>query len=307
MPDTIISLLPASTEIVCALGLESRLIGRSHQCDYPESVQHLPVCSTLKINPDVSSAAIDKQVKEVLADALSVYEVNEDLIKDLGPDVIITQTQCEVCAISLKDVEAALNELVQKKTEVISLSPNTLEEIFRDIQSLADRLGAAEQGRILLDELTERKDLIKHKLKFIEKRPRVACVEWFSPLMAAGNWTPELIEIAGGEPVLAKSGEHSPYIDPQDLIEQNPDIIIAAACGFSISRSLQEIDTLFQIPGWAELAAVKNNQVYIADGNHYFNRPSPRIVDTIEILAEIINPKQFVFGYEGSGWLKFSV
>mgnify|MGYP003577649866 CR=1 FL=1 len=307
MPDTLISLLPASTEIICALGLESRLIGRSHQCDYPESIIHLPVCSATKINPDDSSAAIDKQVKEVLANALSVYEVNEDVIKDLGPDVIITQTQCEVCAVSLKDVETALNELVQKKTEVISFSPNTLEEIFRDIQFLADRLGVAEQGHILLDELTERQDLIKHKLKFIEKRPHVACVEWLSPLMVAGNWTPELIEIAGGEPVLAKSGEHSPYIAPQTLIEQNPDILIVAACGFSISRTLKEIDTLLQIPGWAELAAVKNNQVYIADGNHYFNRPGPRIVDTIEILAEIINPKQFVFGYEGRGWLKFSV
>lgn len=307
MPDTIISLLPASTEIICALGLESQLIGRSHQCDYPESVQGLPVCSTSKVNPDDSSAAIDKQVKEVLANALSIYEVDEDVIKDLSPDIIITQTQCEVCAVSLKDVEAALDYLVQKKTQIISLSPNTLEEIFSDIQSLAERLGAGEQGRILLDELNERRDLIKHKLKFVEKRPRVACVEWLSPLMAAGNWTPELIEIAGGEPVFAKSGEHSPYIHAQDLIKQNPDILIVAACGFSISRTLKEIHTLFQIPGWADLAAVKNNQVYIADGNHYFNRPGPRIVDTIEILAEIIHPKQFVFGYEGRGWLKFSV
>ncbi len=303
----IISLLPASTEIISALGLENQLVGRSHECDYPGSVQHLPVCSAARFVPGSTSYEIDIQVKEALTEALSIYTVNKEIIQSLQPDVVITQAQCEVCAVSLKDVEEALENLLEKDAEIITLNPNTLDDILNDIRAIADKLGVSEQGQSLVEDLSARKDIIRHKLKFIENRPKVACIEWLSPLMSAGNWTPELIEIAGGIPVLAEKGKHSPYVQPQDLIEANPDVIVVAACGFSIERSLQEINLLMEIPGFQELNAVKNNQLYIADGNQYFNRPGPRVVDTIEILAEILYPKQFVFGYEGSGWLKFSL
>jgi iron complex transport system substrate-binding protein len=303
----IISLLPAATEIVCALGLEANLVGRSHECDYPETVKTLPICSEAKFIPGSSSAEIDRQVKEILTDALSIYTVNKELIQQLNPDVVITQTQCEVCAVSLKDVEEALENLLDKDANIMSLEPNTLADIFADIQRIADSLGVKEQGELLLELLNERIDIIRHKLKFITDKPTVACIEWIEPLMLAGNWTPELVDIAGGKSILTTNGKHSPFVQWEAIQEQNPDIIIVMPCGFSIERTMKEMHLLLALPGFAEMKAVKNNRLYIADGNQYFNRSGPRMVDSIEILAEIINPKQFIFGYEGNGWTKFEV
>jgi iron complex transport system substrate-binding protein len=303
----IISLLPAATEIVCALGLGQNLVGRSHECDYPEAVKGLPVCSEAKFIPGSNSAAIDKQVKEILSDALSIYTINKELIKTLNPDVVITQAQCEVCAVSLKDVEEALENLLDKDARIISLEPNTLDDIFADIEHVAFTLGAVEEGKDLLERLHERIEIIRHKLKFITDRPTVACIEWLDPLMLAGNWTPELVALAGGQSVLTENGKHSPFVKWEDLREQDPDIIVVMPCGFSVERTLKEMDILLSLPGFTDLKAVKNNRLYIADGNQYFNRSGPRIVDSIEILAEIINPKQFIFGYQGDAWMRFGL
>jgi len=307
MDKKIISLLPAATEIVCALGLEQNLVGRSHECDYPEVVKQLPVCSEAKFTPGSGSIHIDAQVKEILSDALSIYTIDKELIKSINPDIIITQTQCEVCAVSLKDVEEALENLLDKEVEIISLQPNTLDHIFADIKLIAAELDVKQQGEVLLESLEERIDIVRHKLKFINDKPTVACIEWVEPLMLAGNWTPELVDIAGGKSILTQVGKHSPYIDWVDIRLQDPDIIVVMPCGFSIENTMKEMGTLLALPGFEELKAVKNNRLYIADGNQYFNRSGPRIVDSIEILAEIINPKQFIFGYEGEGWIKFSV
>ena len=301
----IISLLPAATEIICALGLSDNLVGRSHECDYPESVKALPICSDAKFLPGANSAQIDQQVKEILTEALSIYEIDKALIQSLKPDVIITQAQCEVCAVSLKDVEKALSNLVSAETKIISLEPNTLADIFREIKEISVILDVEKAGNILIEDLEERIDLIKHKLKFFPAKPKVALIEWLSPIMVAGNWIPELVEIAGGTPLLAENGKHSPFVEWQQIYDANPDILIVTPCGFSIARTLQEIDLLLNLPGWRDLESVKNNRVYIADGNAYFNRSGPRIVDTIEILAEIITPKYFNYGYEGEGWIKF--
>ncbi len=303
----IISLLAAGTEIVCALGLEAQLVGRSHECDYPESILNLPVCSEAMINPSVDSAAIDRQVKGTLTDALSFYHVDRELIKQLKPDVIITQTQCAVCAVSFNDVKEALKDLLDYPVEIISLEPDSLNAVFTDIKTVSEVLGVPERGADLLDRMQERMDLIRHKLKFISQKPTVACIEWIEPLMMAGNWTPEMVEIAGGQAVLAQSGKHSTAIEWTDFVQADPEIIVVMPCGFGIERTLKEMDTLLQQPYFQELQAVKNNQLFIADGNQYFNRSGPRIVDSVEILAEIINPKQFVFGYEGEGWIRFSV
>lgn len=303
----IISLLPAATEIICALGLEHQLIGRSHECDYPASVKSLPVCSSAKFISGSDSAAIDRQVKDILSNALSIYEIDKDKVRELRPDVIITQAQCEVCAVSLKDVEDALESLLDTETKIISLEPHGLEDIFNDIELLSNKLDVPEMGRGLLDTFDERISLIKHKLKFHDQKPAVGCIEWLSPLMVAGNWTPEMVQIAGGVSVLAEPGKHSPFIDFKLLQDADPEILILLPCGFSIERTLQEIGLLLDLPRWYDLQAVKNNRVYIADGNHYFNRSGPRIADSIEILAEIIHPKQFVFGYEGKGWVKFDM
>ncbi|WP_345954681.1 cobalamin-binding protein [Mucilaginibacter sp. PAMB04168] len=305
--DRIISLLPAATEIICALGLDNRLVGRSHACDFPETVKQLPVCSYDRIGSNLSSLQIDEQVKQLLTNALSVYELNNELIEQLLPDVIITQDQCAVCAVSLPEVEKALSAQLGKPAQIISLQPNSLAEIIGNIEEVARTLGATTAGENLIEELQERVDIIRHKLKFIDAKPTVACIEWLDPLMVSGNWVPELVAIAGGEPVMAEAGKHSPYIQWEDLRLQDPDVIVLMACGFSIERTLKEVETLLQLPGFSDLRAVKNKRLYIADGNHYFNRPGPRIIDSIEILAEIINPKQFIFGYEGDGWIKFEV
>ncbi|AMR31338.1 cobalamin-binding protein [Mucilaginibacter sp. PAMC 26640] len=307
MSKRIISLLPAATEIVCALGLEESLVGRSHECDYPESVKVLPVCSEANFPDGMSSADIDIKVKEILANALSVYTVKRELIKTLDPDVVITQAQCEVCAVSLQEVEAALEDYLDKSAAVISLQPNSLTEIYENIATVAKAIDATPAGEQLIEDLEERVDIIRHKLKFIEDKPKVACIEWLEPMMLSGNWVPELVSIAGGVSILTQAGSHSPYVNWEEIRLENPDIIILMPCGFPIERTMREIDLLLQLPGFSELKAVKNNRVYIADGSQYFNRPGPRIVDSIEILAEIINPKQFIFGYEGEGWIKFAL
>ncbi len=307
MQTKIVSLLPAATEIVCALGLEKNLVGRSHECDYPASVQHLPVCSEANFPDNLSSAAIDVKVKEILADALSIYTINRELIKQLSPDVVITQAQCEVCAVSLKDVEEALENYLHQPTRIISLQPHSLDDIFDDVTTVAAALNAAGAGDALLEELNQRVDIIRHKLKFNENRPAVACIEWLEPLMLSGNWVPELISAAGGISILTEPGRHSPYVQWEDIRLHDPEILIVMPCGFPIERTLKEVDLLLQLPGFTQLKAVKNNRVYIADGNQYFNRPGPRIVDSIEILAEIIHPKQFIFGYEGDGWIRFDL
>jgi iron complex transport system substrate-binding protein len=305
--EKIVSLLPAATEIICALGLEENLVGRSHECDFPESVKQLPVCTEANFPDGLSSADIDVKVKEILADALSVYTVKREQIKTLAPDVVITQAQCDVCAVSLKDVEDALEDYLDKQAQIISLQPNSLNDILNDITSIANALNVEQAGADLVENLQERVDIIKHKLKFIDSKPTVACIEWLEPLMISGNWVPGLVSIAGGTPVLAQEGKHSPYVTWDDILQQDPEIIVVMPCGFSIERTMREINLLLDRPGFASLKAVKNDRFYIADGNQYFNRPGPRIVDSIEILAEIIRPKQFAFGYEGEGWIKFSL
>lgn len=303
----IISLLPAATEIVCALGLESQLVGRSHECDYPESVKALPVCTEAHIPDGLSSAAIDHKVKEMLQDALSVYSVKREQVKALQPDVVITQAQCEVCAVSLPEVEQALDNYLEKPVSIISLQPNSLNEVLANIVEVANALQVKPQADSLIEAMEERLDIVRHKLKFMENKPTVACIEWLEPLMISGNWIPEMVQIAGGTPVLASAGKHSPYIEWVDLQLADPEVIVVMPCGFSIGRTLKEMNILLQLPGFAGLKAVKNKRLYIADGNHYFNRPGPRVVDAVEILAEMIYPKQFIFGHEGEGWIRFDV
>ena len=282
------------------------MVGRSHECDYPESVQSLPVCTSSRIDSSQSSDKIHGQVQHILSQALSLYQVDAEKIRELAPDVIITQTQCDVCAVSFEDVEKAVRDMTDKPIDIISLNPHRLDDILEDIKTVGERLDAPDKTAHLLDELYERIELVKHKLKFIEQKPAVACIEWLSPLMISGNWVPELVEIAGGVPVLAEKGKFSPVIQFEQLQEVNPDIMVLMTCGFPVSRTLQEIGILPGQPGWSELKAVQNNRVYVADGNRYFNRPGPSVIDSMEILAEIINPKQFIFGYEGNGWVKFT-
>ena len=281
----VVSLLPSSTEIIYALGCGDRIVGRSHECDYPAGIDALPPCTAPKFDPNGTSREIDERVKAVLQDAVSVYSVDTALLDDLAPDLVVTQSQCELCAVSLSDVQAAVRELVRSKPDVLSLEPNALEDVWRDVASVADALGVRERGDALLDELRKRLDVIAERAKETGRRPRVACIEWYDPLMAAGNWVPELVEIAGGEDVLGVAGEHSAWLEWAALEEAKPEAVVLMPCGFDIARSRRELAALTGRAEWTRLEAVQQGEVFITDGNQFFNRPGPRLVESAEILA----------------------
>ena len=285
----IVSLLPSSTEIVCRLGFDEQLVGISHECDYPITVKKLPVLTKPRFSPKGSSQHIDKSVQNLLKSGLSVYEVNTDLLKDLAPDLIITQAQCEACAVSLNDVKEAVSDWVGNKPDIISLEPNCLEEVWSDFESVGKALNNLESYFNLKFEIEQRLVTLKENSQKLGKMPTVLCVEWIDPLMIAANWVPELVNIAGGINILSKPGSHSHIFKWDEIVETNPDFIIMMPCGFNIDRTLEEIDILKKKPDWLNLKAVKLNQVFVVDGNQYFNRPGPRLVESAEILFEIFN------------------
>lgn len=298
----LVSLIPSSTEIVCALGAQGRLVGRSHECDYPEAVRRLAVCTEPKFSPDGSSYEIDQRVKAILHQALSVYRVHGDVLKELRPDVIITQAQCEVCAVSLREVEEAVAEWVGSWPQVISLEPRTLADVWAGIQRVAEVLRVPERGAELVKGLKQRVFAIAATARTLSPGSTVACIEWIEPLMAAGNWMPELVEMAGGINLFGEAGKHSPWMTWEDLVQKDPNVIVVLPCGFGIKRTREEMPALTRKPEWSRLQAVRSGRVYLTDGNQYFNRPGPRLVESLEILAEILHPQAFRFGHEGTGW-----
>ncbi len=298
----VVSLIASSTEIVCALGLEDHLVGRSHECDYPASVARLPVCTEPAFGLDGTSYEIDQRVKALVQEALSVYRVNGDVLRELAPDVILTQTQCEVCAVSLSDVEKALAEWVGSPPRVVSLEAVDLAGVWADILQVAEALGVKERGNELIERLTSRLASIAGRTKEIPERPTVACIEWIDPLMAAGNWVPELVDLAGGENLFGQAGEHAPWMTWEELVAADPEVIVVMPCGYDIAQSRADLTTLTERPEWSKLRAVREGRVYVVDGNQYFNRPGPRLVESLEILAEIFHPWMFAFGHGGVGW-----
>jgi iron complex transport system substrate-binding protein len=303
----IVSLIASATEIVCALGCEDQLVGRSHECDYPSSVLRLPVCTEPKFDVTGSSRAIDERVKAILQDALSVYRVRADRLADLRPDVIVTQTQCEVCAVSLRDVEQALGANFVARPRIVALAPNALADLWSDIQSVADALAIPERGRELVARLRERMAGIAANAHAVPERPTVACIEWIDPLMASGNWMPELIDMAGGVNLFGEAGKHAPWMTWEELCGKDPDVILVLPCGFNLQRTSQEVPMLTCKPEWPRLRAVHSGRVYLLDGNQYFNRPGPRLMESLEIIAEVLHPHVFHFGHEATGWQRLSV
>lgn len=297
----IASLLPSSTEIVCALGLESALVARSHECDYPVSVCSLPAVTTPKFNPDGRSYEINQRVKAILQESASVYRIDADLLKTLAPDVIVTQTQCEVCAVSLAEVERVACKFLDVPARIISLEPNALADVFASFQHVADALDIPERGRALVTALQTRMTAIAERAAPLPK-PTVATIEWIEPLMSAGNWMPELVEMAGGYNLFGAAGAHSPWLTWDELIAADPDVIVILPCGYDMATTARELPTLTVHPAWGALRAVQAGRVYITDGNQYFNRPGPRIAESLEILAEILHPEHFNYGHEGIGW-----
>lgn len=302
-PQRIVSLLPSATEIVAALGLAHRLVGRSHQCDFPTGVAALPALSSTKIRTDRPSGDIDAQVNEILATAVSVYDVDADTLRALRPDVILTQTQCAICAVTPADLEAALCQWTGSAPRLVSLEPNDLSDVWADIRKVGAALGAQAAADQVIEGLQARLRALSRQVA-PRPRPTVAALEWFEPLMAGGNWMPELIEAAGGRPLFAQAGQHSPWLDWNALADADPDVILLLPCGFTLDQSLADLPALTAHPLWPGLGAVREGQVYAIDGHHYFNRPGPRLVESAEIVAEILHPDTSDFGHRGKAWVR---
>jgi iron complex transport system substrate-binding protein len=301
----IVSLIASATEIVCALGFEDKLVGRSHECDYPPTIRNLPVCTSPKFEVEGSSYQIDERVKAIVEGALGVYRVDAKILESLRPTHIITQTQCEVCAVSLKDVEEAVCQFTSSHPTIVSLEPNSLDDIWSDIERVATALGVEDRGHQEIGRFKSRMRAIARRSEVLEARPSVACIEWLDPLMAAGNWMPELVEMAGGVNLFGETGKHSPWMSWQDLLDRDPDVIFVSPCGFDIARTMEEMHLLSDRSEWRTFKAVASDAVFVADGNQFFNRPGPRIVESLEILAELLHPNVFRFGYENNGWVHY--
>lgn len=303
----IVSLIASSTEIVHALGFGDQMVGRSHECDFPTQVKELPVCTGPKFKTDGTSYEIDQRVKEIVQESLSVYRVDAAILDELEPTHIITQAQCEVCAVSLKDVEEAACQIISSNPQIISLQPDSLADIFEDVRRIAKGLGVVPVGEMMVEQLKGRMEVVAQKARALPNKPRVALVEWIEPMMAGGNWMPELIDMAGGINLFGEAGKHSPWMNWEDLVAAEPDIIIVSPCGFDIDRTMQEMHLISDRKEYAGLLAVKNGKVFVADGNQYFNRPGPRVLESLEMLAEMLHPEEFKFAHEGVGWIRYSV
>ncbi len=236
----------------------------------------------------------------LLQQALSIYNIELQTLEQLQPTHIVTQDQCDVCAVNFATVEAAIAQLTNSNPQVISLQPNLLKEVFADIERVAKTFGIDSQS--VLTGLKQRIQEITTKIENIDPKPTVVALEWVEPLMGGGNWIPELVEIAGGELLLGRKGEHSPYLTWENLRTANPDVIVIMPCGFDLERTQKEAQILSNHSDWKNLKAVNNGQVFIVDGNAYFNRPSQRLVDSTEILAEILHPSLFNYGFKGKSW-----
>jgi iron complex transport system substrate-binding protein len=301
----VVSLIASATEMVYALGCGEHLVGRSHECDYPEAVQRLPVCTEPKFPTDGASREIDQHVHSLVQEGLSVYRVHEDVLRQLRPDIVLTQVHCEVCAVSQRDVEAAVASWLGSRPIIVSLAPNNLADVWRDIGAVARALGVPAQGDELVERLRQRVEAIAAQAQSQPHRPTVACIEWIDPLMAAGNWVPELVALAGGDDCFGVAGRHAPDLTWEQLCERDPEAIVLMPCGFGIDRTRQEMGLLEKQPGWGRLRAVRTGRVLVTDGNQYFNRPGPRLVESVEILAEILHPGACRFGHEGAGWCRW--
>ena len=267
--------------MVDALGAIDLLVGRSHECDYPPAVRALPACTKPLIDVNADSRRIDEQVKNSARNALSIYEVFDDVLERLQPTHILTQVQCEVCAVSLRDVERSIASRLASAPQLVALNPASLADIWDDFRRVGDAVGVDAEG--VIGKLQNRMMPVSSP-----NAPTVACIEWIEPLMAAGNWTPELIHLAGGIDVFGKPGIHSPWITWDELLARDPDVIIVAPCGFDLARTRDEMHWLARRPDFARLKAVRTGRLFLADGNRFFNRPGPRIVETLRIIKHML-------------------
>ena len=297
----IISLMPAATEILVALDALDNLVGRSHECDFPDQVNDLPVCSTTAYDCEGDSAAIDAEVKKLLDEDKSLYTLDIELIKKLKPDLIVIQDQCAVCAIDVDVLEKGLCQWEGFKGEIVSLVIDDMATFYQSVNMVANAIGKQALGKQLVAQYQSKiTQISKDTASFI--KPTVATIEWIDPVMCGGNWMPELVALAGGENLFGTAGNHSPWISFDKIVAKNPDVMVVMPCGYDIKKTREALATLMANPKWASLKCVMHNRVYVTDGNQYFNRPGPRLVDSVEILAEICHQEDGQCKYEGIGW-----
>lgn len=300
----VVSLIASSTEILRALGAGDLQVARSHECDYPPSVLKLPAITRPKFDVQGSSAEIDKRVRTLVESGLSVYEVDAEALEKLKPDVILTQDQCQVCAVSLADVERAVCEFVHGRPRIVSMRPHTMADIYTDIRRIAEAIGRPEAGGKLIASMQERLAAVRDAVAGQPKK-RLAFIEWVDPPMSGGHWMPELIDIAGGEGAFGITGEPSPWITWKDVSVADPDVVLVAPCGYDIEVTRRDVKPLARYALWQELRAVRDSNVFLADGNAYFNRPGPRLVESTQILAEIMHPGVCDFGLRGKAYIDY--
>src|SRR5262245_35169217 len=300
----IVSLLPSATEIVYALGLGDALVGVTHECDYPAAARTKPVVtSSLLDHDEATSEEIDDAVRGQLRDGLSLYGLNRDLLAELSPDLILTQALCEVCAVSFDAVCDVTAEFQGVAPKVLSLEPGSLDDILATIMVVGEATGTEQRAAELLTELRARITRVRVRAASIAARPRVACLEWIDPPFGPGHWLPEMIALAGGAPGLGEAGTDSRRISWGDVIAFAPEVIVVTPCGFDLPRTTAEaLRVLPHRTGWEALPAVRSGHVYVVDGNAYYSRPGPRIVDSLELLAELIHPTYFAGWGPAGAW-----
>lgn len=291
----IVSFLPSATEIACALGLTEQLVGITHECDYPAEVDGKPVVvrSALPVEK-MNQAEIDVAVAQRMRDGQSLYEVNEKLLQELAPDLILTQDLCQVCAPSGTEVSQALN-LLPKKPQILWLTPNSLEQIFANVRELGEATGRTKEADELIANGRARLEKIAAVTSGLSVRPRVFCMEWLDPVYCSGHWVPEMVRIAGGDDTLGREGADSIRIPWEEVRELAPEVLIVTPCGFNLEKTIEQARVLSAYEGWSDLPAVREGRVYAVDANSYFARPGPRVVDGTELLAHLIHPELFAW------------
>ena len=288
----ILSLLPSATEIVYALGLGDSLVGVSHECDYPPEARTKPAVSTSDLSSTLRSQEIHNAVNSHRHPSHSLYRLDERLLHQLDPEIILTQELCSVCAVPVAQVREAAR-ILAGPCRIVSLEPNNLHEILENILAVGDVTGSEDNARALVQGLQERIDRVSAITSATVSRPRVFCMEWMDPPMAGGHWIPEMVRLAGGIDGLGHDGRPSTVIEWEQVPEYAPEVLIIMPCGYKVERSLAEIDRLSSRAGWCDLPAVRQSHVYVVDSPAYFSRPGPRIVNGLEILAEIVHPELF--------------
>jgi iron complex transport system substrate-binding protein len=278
--------------MVCAVGARERLVGVSHECDWPAGVESLPVLTRPRKALPKSSGAIDRAVREMLADALAVYEVDLERLRGVAPDVVVTQDLCDVCAVALDDVRAALRELAREDVEIVSLKPLRLADVWGDVRRVGAALGERERGEQVAHSLEQRcADIARRARNGV--RPAVLTIEWLDPVMIGGTWMPELVELAGGKALVTEPGQHAPTLSRDQLAALEPDFVLIKPCGFDLERTAAELELLERNLPWDSWKAVREGRVFAADGNAFFNRPGPRLVESLEILALCLQADTF--------------